>query len=236
MTKQETPSPPQFIDQELKDLIYNHWKNINPIKEIEGQRPINILHQEVRSAILELLNEGIKEYDSEKDQILRRKVFSAREIHTIIKKDKQMKIKVSNIYFHLHKLQDQGLVKIVGTKKEERHIIRYYGRTARLFLWTGDPTEKVNEKKAFKIIKKLIKELNTELSEKTIEDLLISFTRTKKASHKGIKEWIQKNENLLISGDYDIREIYKFLTLLDITSPRSRETNEKLASLLDFKI
>ena len=232
MSNNKIPYSPKFGDPELKKKIYDHWKGIQIIKEIEGNQPKKLVDQKIRSAILNLLREGLEERDEDDNQIRRRYVFSTKEIHSFIKDSIQVKIKISNVYFHLHKLQDQNLVKIIATKKEGRNITHYYGCTARLFLWLGDPVEKLSETEIFQSIHKLISILNPNLFNNTIEAILTSFAMNKKENHRRIKEWIYKNEQILINNQFDIRDLYKFLILIPNLDPEKIETLKALSTLL----
>ena len=202
--------------------------------EIEGPIPSKLVHQEVRSEILDILREGIKEFDESEDQEVIRHVLSSKELHKIIKQNLKTKIKLSNVYFHLHKLEEKGYVEIITSIKEGRHITHYYGRKARLYLWIGEPFEEIKEKSKFQNIVDILKHFNPELSLDSIESLLNSLVKSKKKTHNLIKQWIESNENVLIDLNLDIRDLYRFLAMIDRCDPTTIELHNKITKLLNF--
>lgn len=228
--------PRQLSDPNLKKKILEHWQNVPAILEIEGLPPIKFIHQEVRSEILDILREGIEEYDDSVDRSIIRHVFSSKELHKLIKERLATKIKVSNVYFHLHKLEENGFVEIIASIKEGRHVTHYFGRTARLFLWIGEPIEELKENSKFKNIVSVLKHFNPDLPSDSIDLLLTSLVESKKETHTLIKNWIEVNEDLIIKLNLDVRDLYTFLVMINRSDPSTSELHKKIADMLNFPL
>ena len=228
--------PDQISDPKFKKGIFNHWQKIPVIKEIPEPMPLKLVKQEVRSEILDVLRKGIEEYDEKQDLIEVRHVFSAKELHKLIKERLSIKIKISNVYFHLNKLLDKGYVQIVTSIKEGRQITHFYGRTARLFLWMGEPldTTDVNDESKFSDFIIILKRFNPDLTSVTINELFRSFLQVYQETHGRAKKWMEKNIEILTELNVDTRDVYKSLRLIDRSDSKTIETYNKIMKLLNF--
>lgn len=222
-------------DPKLKKRLLQHWQDIPVIKEIPETMPA-LVEQEVRSAILDILREGIEEYDEEHDLVEIRHVFSAKELHKLIKERLSIKIKISNVYFHLNKLKDGGYVQIVTSFKEGRQITHFYGRTARLFLWMGEPldTTDVTDESKFSDFITLLKHFNPDLTSETINELFRSFLQVHQETHDRVKKWMEKNVEILAELNVDTRDVYKFLMSIDRCDSKTIEVSNKILTLFNF--
>ncbi|MHA2226772.1 MAG: hypothetical protein ACXAC8_16285 [Candidatus Hodarchaeales archaeon] len=228
--------PRQLINHPLKKDILDHWRTIPAIIEIVGSIPARLTNQEIRSSILDILREGIEEYDDSDNIKVVRHVFSVKELHKLIKKRISSKIKISNVYFHLHKLEEHNYIKSVGSTTEGRQTTHYYGRTARLFLYIGEGDETKNLKlnRVFQNIYKLLIHFNRKLTSDSIQELFSSIVQSQNKNHESAKKWIEANEDILLELNIDIREIYLFLRSLNVTRSEIISLNDKVAKLLNF--
>jgi hypothetical protein len=222
--------PKQISGSELEKTIFSHWQKIPIIKDIPELMPEDLVLQEVRSAILDILRTGIEEYDEDRDLIQARHVFSVKELHKIIKKRLSKKIKLSNVYFHLNQLKDREFVQIVATIKEGRQITHYYGRTAKLFLWGG---KEENDPKVSKFIT-LMQYFNPDLTSETIKGHYESLMEISLESHIRVKTWLENNVEKLTELNVDTRDVYSFLKSIDRCNPKSIEVYNKINELLNF--
>ncbi|MFW9995055.1 MAG: hypothetical protein ACFFD4_23660 [Candidatus Odinarchaeota archaeon] len=213
------------FNQKTLERLVNHWKTIPAIKNITDPMAVDFASQEVRSLILAVLREGIVE-DKQS-----RHALSAKELFKTVKKRMDAKIKLSNIYFHLDKLQNQGYVQIVTSIKEGRHITHYFGRTARLFLFSGRQDDK---QKRFQTLNKLLQHFNPERPEESNRRLFDRAERAWEESEKKLNKWMERNEEILLELDIDLRQIYSFLMEVDTFSSGAIELNTEFAKLLRF--
>jgi DNA-binding transcriptional ArsR family regulator len=228
--------PTQTSDPKLRKIFLNHWQNIPVIKEIPEPMPIKLIKQEIRSEILDILRVGVKEYDESNNIFEFRHVFSVKELHKLMKERINTRIKISNVYFHLNRLREKGYIEIVTSIKEGRQTTHFFGRTARLFLWMGEPleTKKIAEDTAYLNFVTLLEQFKPNLASESIEGLYTSFIQAKLESHRRIKQWIKKNEEQLVRLNMDTRDLYQFLKSIDNCNSAIIEVNNKIARLLDF--
>jgi DNA-binding transcriptional ArsR family regulator len=227
--------PDQINLSQKKLMIINHWQEIPSILEIEDPG-IKIRKQELRSEILAILREGIKEYDKQRDEVISRHVFSAKEMQEYLEKKLIKKPSLSNIYFHLEKLQESELIKVVASIKEGRHVTQYYGRTAKLFLYKqkeSDINLESNDK-FFQKLDELIKKFNSDRDTEFNEQLFFNLRMAKKRTSRRVQSWIQENERILNELNLDLPKIYNLLTRIDILD--SVELYTKTARLLNFPV
>lgn len=224
--------PKQISDSELRKTILAHWQKIPVIKEISEPMPEELVLQEVRSVILDILRTGIEEYNERHDLVEIRHVFSVKELHKIIKERITKKIKLSNVYFHLNQLKGGGFVQLVTSIKEGRQITHYYGRTAKLFLWIGKTTDDTKDRNFIA----LLQYFNPDLTSETIEELYNSLLLAEVETHNRAKKWLENNVEELTELDVDTRDVYNFLKSIDRCNPRSIEVYDKINELLNFPI
>lgn len=229
--KEKIPKlPKQLLDPKFRKIL-DHWQQIPTIQEIPTSMPIKLVEQEIRSAILDTLREGILEYDEQNDRVHTRHVFSVKELKKIIGKRVSIKIKISNIYFHLNKLKDKGLIEIVESIKEGRQIIHFFGRTARLFLWIGDLDD---TKEKFKPFLSLVKHFNPDLELEAIHELFSSLIKTQAETHDRVKRWMEKHEDMIMRSNIDTRDLYIFLKSIDNCNSTTIGFYNKITNLLNF--
>ncbi len=223
--------PQQISGSELEKVIFAHWQKIPVIKEIPDIMPEELVLQEVRSAILDILRSGIEEYD-ERDLVRIRHVLSVKELHKIINERISKKIKLSNVYFHLNQLRDREFVQIVASIKKGRQITHYYGRTAKLFLWMGKEND--NFKDNYFIA--LIQTFNPDITSETIEELYKSLLLNKLEIHNQAKMWLENNVEELTELNVDTRYVYNFLKSILRCDPSSIEVYNKINELLNISV
>ena len=105
----------QIEEQVKKKVLYSFWRNIPLIKRISKDE-FEVVNQETRGAIVEILRTGIKDEQSENSQ---RYALNAHEIQEYLN-TKDLKSSLQNIYFHLNILIEGGIIKEVAILKEGR--------------------------------------------------------------------------------------------------------------------
>ncbi|MFX0173936.1 MAG: hypothetical protein ACFE9L_18785 [Candidatus Hodarchaeota archaeon] len=228
-------TPKQINLSQKKLTIINQWQEIPSILEIEDPG-VKIRKQKLRSEILAILREGIKEYDKQRDEVIIRHVFSAKEMQEFLEKKLKKRPSLSNIYFHLEKLQESELIKVVASIKEGRHVTQYYGRTAKLFLYKQKESD-INlesDDKFFQKLNELIKKFNPDRDTEFNEQLFFNLRMAKKRTSRRVQSWIQENEEILNELHLDLPKIYNLLTRIDILE--SEELYTEITRLLKFPV
>ncbi|MFX0184448.1 MAG: hypothetical protein ACFE95_15305 [Candidatus Hodarchaeota archaeon] len=228
--------PGQLSDPKLKRILLDHWQKIPIIKEIPEPMPTKLIKQEIRSELLDILREGVEEYNENNEISEIRHAFSVKELHKFVKDRINTKIKISNVYFHLNKLKEKDYIEIVTSIREGRQTTHFFGRTAKLFLWMGESfeTKKFTEDTDYLNFVTLLEQFKPNLAIESIEGLYTSFIHTRLESHQRIKQWIKKNEGKLVTLNMDTRDLYQFLKSIDNSNTAIIEVNRKIVSLLDF--
>lgn len=214
--------------------LIEFWKTVPAIKIFRLQEEIwnNLINQEVRSAILDILREGIEEEPStEGENVQQRNALSAQELRKWINEQFKIKTKIANIYFHLKILQEAGLIQAVTTLFEGKHHATYFGRTAKLFI-CRDPELDWQKGPQFKNLVDLITHFNPGQKKEETTEFVKKFFEKYENSDKTIIEWIEKHEELLTTMVIDIRNFHKLFKhfFLDL------KVIEEMASLLKIPI
>lgn len=227
--------PQKILNSPSKEKILNQWNNIPAIKETYDFTTFELMTQGVRSIIVDLLREGIMEYNPITNQCVTRHVFSAKEILNYVKKNLSVEITPQNIYFHLSKLEEAGIITRVASIKAGRHSTHYFGRTARLFVNVGSPSEKeyLNDEKIGKI-NDLLKRINPDIPEEIPQVVFNELKESTDESRERIKEWMAEYEKLIIDLNIDFRDIYEILFLIDRFDKTTIEITRKIAKLFKY--
>jgi hypothetical protein len=229
----------KVIDPEIgkkRELLFDFWKNIPIICNMKASC-YKVAFQEVRSTILDILREGIRdEFPSGTGIHKRRHALSAQECQKYVSERLERKVKLSNIYFHLKRLDEIGLIKEITTIRGKKHSIAYYGRTAQLFHFGGsDSDDKTEaEDKIRLVITSIFKSLNPTLKEAQISELFETLYSHQKQRKNARDEWMANHSELLNSLEFDILDIDKFLVYLEMSTPDGLELATQFHKLLKF--
>ena len=229
----------EVIDPEIskkRELLFEFWKNIPVTCDMKASYH-KIAFQEVRSTILDLLREGILD-DSpfDKTKNTRRHALSAKECQKYVSDRLERRVKLSNIYFHLGRLEELGLIKEIVTIKGKRQDIAYYGRTAQLFHFGGTKADNRSEyeEKIIKSMTSVIKSLNPAIKEKKITELFDAIWAYREEQRKARNAWITANSDLFNSLEFDILDIDKFMELLEMSTEEGYRLAKEFSRLLKF--
>ncbi len=191
--------------------VYEYWKDVPTILEIDDETFKEVVAQDFRAAILTILREGIIDDYTREHNLPRRHALSAPEMFPLLRDKLGSDVLLSNVYWHLEKLEKYNLIRKIITRLEGRHHVTYYGRTAKLILG-GKGTDLKSHIIAFS---SQILELSAALKSDTDTPKL--YALFKKILHRGAelnqmeREWIEKNHDIIIKRDIPVLELSEFL-------------------------
>ena len=211
--------------------LYSFWKSIPLIKRMEPEK-FDHVKQVTRSKIIEILRKGIEDANSD---VKKRYALNAQEIQEILTKE-GLKTSLQNTYFHINILLEEGFIQEITILKEGRFNKRYYGRTAKLFLFTSysnNIQEKMEE--GIKQFSELINVINDEKSENHVENMIEEFLNNQLNYYYEletlINAWFEKNAEKFIEHDLDVKETYQMIFELVYNGNQS-DLNKKMIKML----
>ncbi len=160
------------------------------------------------------LREGIH---SEEGIEQSRYALSAQEIKNQLSTYSSPEVKnvtYTNLYFHLKKMLEVGVIQIVAYVIERNHKIAFYGRTARL-IFHSDPSKHLQSYKLrFDELAKLIKILNPEIDNKILVRLPEQYRAIEDERSVKIAKWMAENEGIISKNRLNMDLIYKALNII----------------------
>ncbi|MHA1984578.1 MAG: hypothetical protein ACW967_09505 [Candidatus Hodarchaeales archaeon] len=174
-----------------------------------------IMWQNTRFEILNVLYKGIPEKNESGNYIFTRRVLTAQEILKQLNSFMEIKIKKSNLYFHLKELIKLGVLAIIKKKQVKNKYIAYYGRTSKIIT----PKMIIETFKPFSILENenfsnLLREINKNDKIKDINDITNSLEKINKKGSSVLEEWLDKNNSIIEKYKLDIRDLGYFLQLI----------------------
>ncbi|MHA2365393.1 MAG: hypothetical protein ACXAC7_15650 [Candidatus Hodarchaeales archaeon] len=202
-----------YSTRELLEHARNYKETIDEIHRISDSVYESLIWNNTRSEILNVLHRGISEKISKK--IFVRYILNAEEIQKALKRNYNLEIKKSNLYFHLKELEINKFVKKVVKKKEKNKYITYYGRTAQKIL----PKLPLNKVEPYKILEsekfyEFITGLMNSSKTMNVDYFKKQLTKINTVDERKIEEWL--NENILSIQDnkLNLNDLYQLLILL----------------------
>lgn len=234
------------IDKERQEL-YTYWDHTPAILERDHSIMEKIDEAIVRNIILKILRDGMEEEID--GRVVSRHVLSAKELLNIvnstlekplihISKSKERtlgirkEIKISNIYFHLERLQEYDLVGVVKIILEGRHKVTYFARKAKLFLFSGG--EDFVSKKMGEMIE-VIKILNPQIERNEIKkklNLLLEYEDDNKGKYM---EWFENNQERLKGVDFNPEILLSLFELIFPIEPLDASLLEEFRKLFSIE-
>lgn len=192
--------------------------------------------KEFRHAIARLLREGIEDSGSPDGK---RYALSAKEIQLFLK-EVDINIKITNLYFHLKKMQEQGSIFTVAEILEHRHKVAYYGRTAQLLLLWDSSTTEENYVQILEEIKKLGKTLQPHGEIPSVNPIVQKLVEFDERKEEFFANWLMQYLDVINREALDISLIRKGLTFFHthVGNPEYEPILKKLKEyfpMIDFE-
>jgi len=164
-----------------------------------------------------------------------RRALKAEEIRARLKEE-GVKVSKTSLYFHLGVLEEHGLIEVVNKVLEGRHMVAYYGRTARGFIHR-DPEESLEKyRRYFKEAGRLAKANRPGLDLSVVEELAEEYMGIMQRRDAALGDWMAENEELISKNDVDFYSIFEFIKSLDSTSPEYVEFMGKVSKTLGIEL
>ena len=201
-------------------FLQQAWIDTPIIKKVP-HKLYEVFEQEHRSLIVKLMGTGM---DIDDNGILRH-IFTGKELHTYLEEKLERKIKISNIYHHLSKLEEIGVVHEVVTFMEGKRKTRYFGRTAKLYIFFDDP-ENIIQDPEIKRIAKLFNHFNPKIPEKIFAKAMKAIYSYENKEHDKLFDWIMENHKIL--SEFDISPNLIIPVLYDLSNVSINIDDEEL--------
>ncbi|MHA2101672.1 MAG: hypothetical protein ACW99A_23730, partial [Candidatus Kariarchaeaceae archaeon] len=190
------------------DDLYQLWKDIPIIKTSSDVMDFKTSSHPIQYAITKILRRGIEEKTGRKRHFL-----TANELLDEVNKRREgidNPIKISMLYYHLDKLIEVEFVKYVY-HVEGRHKRKYFGRTAKFYLFSDSEKENDKMKQYFSPISKLLVHFNPEINVEKYEKYVDEIKEAQSAFSNKLVEWMRENHELLFELEIDALELFSSL-------------------------
>ena len=217
---------------EDREKLFTFWEELPALKIVDMPQKEVYGNKKIRSYIIRFLREGIID---EADEELRRRrhAFNAQEIKKNVKEFKDTSLQ--GLYFHLQKLKEAKLIDVVAILPKDNHNIKYYGRTARIFLNIDLEEDKKHYSKAFAAITAFAKAKNPSFDEKKVDEYLDRFMNYQQKQRERITEWLVERESAIVEHDIDMDYFYKFMFFIDPIHPEYIQIFKDMQDFLDLE-
>jgi Fe2+ or Zn2+ uptake regulation protein len=212
---------------------FNFWKDVQTIIEIEEDTFNNVVDQEFRGAILEILRKGILD----KQKLSTRHAMSAQEMLPKIQEKLESEVKLTNVYFHLEKLEKAGLIREITKKLEGRHYVKYFGRTSKLIICGKSEDTESQKVRFLNPVYKIGEALKVNINKQRLNEIAEAIQYRRDELYHFEKEWIEKNHETLSNLDIDVLDLFVFLKeYLRTSDPVMQNLTSQFYKELSFKI
>ncbi|MHA2032826.1 MAG: winged helix-turn-helix domain-containing protein, partial [Candidatus Kariarchaeaceae archaeon] len=194
-----------------RQILFENWDSIPAAKLIDVSKNV-YKSNPIRISILKNLSEGLSD-DSTDDGLKIRHVLNVTEIKKLLQEKNDIKISQTNLYFHLNKLEEVGMIKEVATLLEgphKRNRTKYYGRVARHLFITDQQQSYERIGKQFGEFKRLADLLEIELPENFLE-LPKKYVELSQKHYSTLAHWLSSHESIIEREKINDSEIFEFL-------------------------
>jgi DNA-binding transcriptional ArsR family regulator len=234
------------FDPRDRRILQYFWEKLPELKIVKDSDRVYYSHS-ARQLIMKVLGMGIEELEEEdtKKSTIRR-ALNTQEIFQAIKELKKRKpqefdikdfdISLHNLYFHIQKLEEAGLIKPVAILREGRHNVTYYGRTARVMFFNIAYEEYEKVKNAFTAMEKLAPKINSKIKKEDIKNHYNNYNKIGKTLSKKMFEKLAEYEQGFNTTDVDPIDILNFLELIYSVNKEYSDLLNKVAKDLGIEI
>ena len=245
--KEQLESNPQ--DEQI--LQFDFWKDLQVVQEFSAETFKKIIGPSPRCTILDILVEGIEEPHPLNGELKIRRALSATEILDRLNGNKKKGIeaktaidpdiepvKRTNLYFHLEKLEEHGVIKVISTTQTGKRSTTYYGRVAKALMPAHDvmhelyldPKQVLLDSADFTT---LLTRLSPDVSKSDIKKAIKLSKRMFNYNYTTqMEDWWAKNGDELQGLDFDIRKVFDLFSILYRYDHKTLSGLAKLSEML----
>lgn len=219
-------------EEDITATFRETWEQ-TPLISVVPSADFKLLYQENRVLILKALNAGI----AEPDYHYTRHILTAQEILDFIQKNHNEDFKLTNVYFHLQKLQEKDMIREVTQMGTGKRPKTYYGRTAKIFVDTEDMGYDLENDEFFQKIFMIVGKLHPELNVSEIKKPFYDLNSFKWENiQKLLNSWFTEHKEILSSVDIDNTKLYVYLArLLDYFNDEYITLNKKVCDVFQIR-
>lgn len=202
---------PQLISENIQAVLRQYWNDLPLVKKID-KSTFNFLRNDNRSKIVSVLSRGVKDFDELRNEFIRH-ALTVQEIQSQIKETQKCDITETNTHFHIQKLIDKGFVKEIIEIKTGRRPKKYFGRTAKIFLDSGESDKYNIEEDDFTIrLIDLITKINPSLEKSVIQSKFEDFKEKKsKLLMEKIDAWMEKYNSEILESEIEFKQLFLYI-------------------------
>jgi DNA-binding transcriptional ArsR family regulator len=222
---------------ETRKKFFDFWQELKNFMELDEETS-KVTEQEIRGTILDILAIGIDDVYPGTKKTMKRHALTAKELNKRVNERIGEQVKKSNLYFHLQKLEEAGLVKEIDKIPTGKRYIHYYGRTAKAFLPSGhSETKEMYEILLHEKLPQLIQKIQPQVSDEDISEVVetldgLFFDKYPKAP---LGKWLEAYQKHIIDLDIDIRRFIDLVGKISKYNPDTILRIQKLLKLLNFE-
>ena len=201
----------QIISKNVQANLRQYWNDLPLIKKID-KTIFNFLRNDNRSKIVSVLSRGVKDLDESGKEFIRH-AMTVQEIQSQIKEIHNCDITETNTHFHIQKLIDKGFVKEILEIKTGRRPKKYFGRTAKIFLDSGESeTYNIEEDEFTKRLLDLITRINPALEKDAIQKKFEEYKEKKsKLLMVKIDDWMEKYNTQILDSEIEFKRLFLYI-------------------------
>jgi len=246
-----TKSKDAMNSEELENFLvakklFDFYDDLPIIKEFTAEEFTELYDQPIRSLIVQVLAVGVEDFYPGTDNKQLRKAMSGMEILEEINKLVKTKneypyktideVKKSNLFFHLRKMEESGILQDVGVIKSGKRRTTYYSRVAKVFIST-----KMKDEAEFKLqqsnhFRTLLQRLNPGVEEDKIDTILDQMDSIQCDCSPYYMKWIKQHEIAFKGIHIDFVELFKLFNLIQQMNADNIKVIDNLANLLDIDV
>jgi hypothetical protein len=201
--------------------LFDYWDNLQVIKKMDTNvKYIKKTGKFLQDAVINILTKGIKDKHPKTGENRTRHALSANEIHSQItlleKKNTDSDIPITNLYRHLKKMSDNGLIQVVAVTKNGQRFTTYYGKSAKILKYNID-YEGLQKTHNFSVNNEFIQfihNLNPDWEKDKIQKVLKSSNMKRRDTSDEFAQWIEQNVHAFQGVTIDLRELFSIFTSL----------------------
>lgn len=228
------------FDPRDRQILYDFWDKLPKMKFVKDAEKVYYAHP-ARILILKTLGEGLPENQTIRralnvQEILQRIQIYKEQERAIEGVDwKGFDISIHNLYFHIQKLEEAGLIQTVAILREGRHNVSYYGRVAQVLIFRVDYEEYDKIKNAFAAMAKIAPLADNPFETEKIQKFYKKYVLIGQGHTKHLFDILTDYQSVFEKTDVDPGDVLNFIELLFTVNSDFIELIEEMKNYLGIR-